>query len=190
MHRSTRTMSAAVWLLAAVAAVLGGIGWLLLPAVASAADPIRLSITPVGVAGSYFTLTAAPGTRPSLTVQLRNAGAGAVSARTFAADAYTLVNGGFGARLDGEATSGTTAWLDYAPQTLDLTAGASVQRSFVVAVPADAAPGEYLTSLVIQNAEPVTGSGGQGEVGVAFRQVNRQVNRRVIRRVRGSSRAG
>ncbi len=172
MHRGTRTTSAVIRLLGVAAAILA---LFVVPGAASAADPIRLSIAPVGVAGSYFTLTAGPGERPRLTVRLQNAGAGAVSARTFAADAYTLVNGGFGARLDGEATSGATAWLDYAPQTLDLDAGASIERSFVVAVPAGAAPGEYLTSLVIQNAEPVSGGVGAGEVGFAIRQVNRQV---------------
>ena len=171
--RSARTRSAAARLLVSVAVLLTGLGWSASPA--AAADPVRLSITPVGVPGSYFAITAAPGDQPRLTVQLGNGGAGAVRVRTFAADAYTINNGGFGARLDGEPTSGATTWLEYAPETFDLAAGASVQRSFVVSVPLDTQPGEYLAGLVLQNAEPVSTSASQGELGVAFRQVNRQV---------------
>ncbi len=153
----------------------GGRGELRAVVPAGAAAPIRLSITPVGVEGSYFTLTASPGERRPLTVQLGNVGTSTVRARTYPADAYTIVNGGFDAALAGEPASGTTTWLDYPDEVLGLAAGATVQRPFTLAVPADATPGEYLTSLVIQNAEPVAGDGATSELNFAFRQVIRQV---------------
>jgi hypothetical protein len=172
MNHVARKTRPAVRLLAAAMAVLA---LCVTPAGAGAAEPIRLSITPVGVAGSYFTLTASPGERRPLTVQLGNAGTSVVRARTYPADAYTIVNGGFGAALAGEPASGTTTWLDYPDEVLDLAAGATVQRPFTLVVPADATPGEHLTSLVIQNAEPVTGDGTTSELTFAFQQVIRQV---------------
>jgi hypothetical protein len=133
---------------------------------------VKLGIKPVGLPGSYFTLNLAPGERQIFTVELGNFGADAVSARTYAADVYTIVNGGFGAKLDGEPTSGPTRWLDYTTDTLNLPPGTGINRSFAVAVPADTAPGEYITSLVLQHAsaDSVTTSGNVG-----IRQVTRQV---------------
>jgi hypothetical protein len=133
-------------------------------------QPVMLGIQPVGVTGSYFSLTLAPGETRELTVELANFGTVKVRARTYAADAYTIINGGFGARLDGEPTSGTTRWLDYPVDTLELAPRAGVQRMFKVSVPADTKPGEYITSLVIQSAE----SQPTGSTGVAIRQVLRQ----------------
>src|SRR4051812_9477393 len=71
----------------------------------------RLGIRPIDYEG-YFTLEMKPGEKKKLTVELGNYGTQSVKARTYAADVYTLINGGFGVRLDGEATSGTTLWLD------------------------------------------------------------------------------
>ncbi|MBA2447698.1 MAG: DUF916 domain-containing protein [Chloroflexi bacterium] len=142
---------------------------------ASAAEPIKLGITPVGVEGSYFTLTMSPGESRDLTVQLANAGSETVRTRTYPADAYTIINGGFGAKLDEEPTSGVTTWLSYPAATLELAARTATDRAFVVKVPADAKPGEYITSLVIQNADPVAGATEEGSGSIAFRQVIRQV---------------
>lgn len=137
----------------------------------AAGSDIKLGIKPVGVAGSYFILTMAPGETQAYTVELGNFGSETVNARTYAADAYTIVNGGFGARLDGEPTSGTTRWLDYTTDTLEIGPGMGINRTFMVAVPADASPGEYITSLVIQNAD-IADAQSTGNVGM--RQVTRQ----------------
>ncbi|MCA1647094.1 MAG: hypothetical protein LC797_17070 [Chloroflexi bacterium] len=142
---------------------------------ASAAGPLKLGIKPVGQAGSYFTLTMQPGESRGLAVQLGNYGTDQARARTFAADAYSLVNGGFGARLEGEATTGSTLWVKYPTADLDLAAGSVVERDFSVTVPTSAQPGEYLTSLVVQNAEPTPADNGADGGSVAFRQVLRQV---------------
>lgn len=133
-------------------------------------QPVILGIQPVGVTGRFFALTLAPGETRELTVELANFGTAKVRARTYAADAYTIINGGFGARLDGEPTSGTTRWLDYTVDTLELAPRAGVQRTFKVSVPADTKPGEYISSLVIQSAE----SQSTGGTGIAIRQVLRQ----------------
>ncbi len=138
----------------------------------AATEPISLGIKPVGETGTYFTLAMSPGESRQLTVSLGNFGTENVEARTFAADAYTMVNGGFGVRLDGEPTSGTTTWLNYPAETLLIEARKSVTRTFSLAIPADAQPGEYLTGLVIQNATPV---GVSDSGSVAINQINRQV---------------
>lgn len=140
---------------------------------ARAADqPVKLGIRPVGVAGSYFALTMSPGETRQLTVELSNFGQAPVEARTYAADAYTLVSGGLGARLAGEPAGGTTRWLDYAPQTLTLESGQKVMRTFSVTVPSDAKPGEYLTTVAIQNTTPVVVGTNSN---IALQQILRQV---------------
>jgi hypothetical protein len=133
---------------------------------------VKLGIKPVGMSESYFTLTMAPGETQEFTVELGNFGADTTKARTYAADAYTIVNGGFGAKLDGEPTSGTTRWLDYTADTIELAPGTGINRTFKVAVPAATTPGEYITSLAIQNAD-IASATTTGSVGI--RQVTRQV---------------
>jgi hypothetical protein len=132
-------------------------------------DEVKLALRPVGQAGPYFDLTMRPGETRSLDVEISNVGESAISARTYASDVYTIINGGFGGRLHDEAQTGTTRWLDYSTDVLELQAGEGIARPFSVAVPADAAPGEYVTSLVLENDRPV-GSGGS----VVFNQIVRQ----------------
>jgi hypothetical protein len=103
----------------------------------------------------YFTLTIKPGETQTLTVDLGNAGDDPVTARTYAANAYSLVNGGFGVRPESDPATGTTTWLDYPAATLTLKPKTLIERSFTVTAPKDAKPGQYLTGLVIQTAEPI-----------------------------------
>jgi hypothetical protein len=90
-------------------------------------------------------------------------------ARTYAADVYTIVNGGFGGRLRDEPATAMTGWLDYPTDVLDLEPGDAVRRRFTISVPQAAVPGEYITSVVLENEVPVPGSGP-----VALGQVTRQ----------------
>ncbi len=129
----------------------------------------ELGIKPVGQAGSFFELTMAPGERRELAVELANHAEAPVSARTYRADVYTIVNGGFGARMHPDPDTGATLWLNYTEDVLQLGAGSGVRRTFSVTVPPGAAPGEHITSLVIENESPVRGSGS-----VAVDQVVRQ----------------
>lgn len=130
----------------------------------------KLGIAPVGANGAYFDLTMKPGESRELTVRLGNFGKKKARARTYAADVYTLVNGGFGVKLADEPASGVTNWLDYAPDMLELKPGQSVERTFTVTVPADAKAGQHITSVAIENADPIKGSGS-----ITVNQVNRQV---------------
>ncbi|HET7399539.1 MAG TPA: DUF916 domain-containing protein [Intrasporangium sp.] len=134
-----------------------------------AAQPVKLSLKPAGQAGAYFDLVLRPGETKPLKVELGNNAAVPLAARTYAADAYTIINGGFGARDRNSRPTGTTTWLRYANEVVQLPPGRAQLRSFTVAVPRGTAPGQYLTSLVLENDQPVKGSGA-----VALDQVIRQ----------------
>lgn len=151
---------------ASLIAVVAGLGTPQ-PAAADHA-PALLGLTPVDEDGTYFELTASPGDVRQLRVEAANFGNEEMRARTYAADVYSIVNGGFGAELFGEPAAGTTEWLSYRPRELTLGPREAVVIDFAVAVPDDAAPGEYVTALVIENADPVRGEGS-----VAFEQINR-----------------
>jgi hypothetical protein len=138
-------------------------------AVLAQGNRIKLALQPIGQTGSFFDLTMRPGQTRRLDVEISNAGTAAIAARTYASDVYTIIDGGFGARLRDEAQTGVTRWLDYRTDVLALSVGAAVRRTFQVAVPADAAPGEYITSLVLENDDPIRESGP-----VALDQIVRQ----------------
>lgn len=138
-------------------------------AVPAWAQTPELGIKPVDQPGSFFELTMSPGEQRELAVELTNHGETAVSARTYRADVYSIVNGGFGARLHPDPDTGATLWLNYTEDVLELGPGDGVTRTFLVTVPPDVAAGEHITSLVIENEEPVRGSGD-----VAVDQVVRQ----------------
>lgn len=131
----------------------------------------KLGIRPVGTDDGYFTLEMEPGDERDLTVELGNFGSNAARARTYAADVYSRINGGFEVELDGEPISGATTWLDYPTETFELEGGEAVQRVITVEVPEDARSGKHLTSLVIQTAEPVAAGDNDS---VTINQVIRQ----------------
>jgi hypothetical protein len=130
---------------------------------------IKLALLPVGQAGSYFDLTMKAGEIRTLEADVANDGEAAIAARTYAADVYTIVNGGFGGRLRDQPQTGTTGWLDYPTQVLQLGPGEGMHRSFTVAVPADTGSGEYITSLVLENEQPIVNDGAVG-LNEVFRQ--------------------
>lgn len=137
------------------------IAFALLPALVHAqttpepASPPVFVLEPVDQSGSYFTVEGDAGSTTTLTVALGNAGEDPVSARTYAADAYTLVNGGFGINDETAPTTAPTTWLDYPAETLDLKPAQKVERDFTVTIPDDAKPGQYITGIVLQTAEPI-----------------------------------
>jgi hypothetical protein len=145
----------------------------LVPASAFAADDqvklVKLALSPIDQPGSYFDLTMRPGETRDLEVRIGNDGTDALAARTYAADVYTIINGGFGARLRDEPATGATQWLGYTARVIDLPVGQSVHRSLSVAVPSNAAPGEYISSIVLENDQPIKGAGA-----VALDQIVRQ----------------
>jgi hypothetical protein len=144
----------------AILSLFVGLLALVAPAAAHAQDPrVRLALLPIDQPGSYFDLTMRPGQTRGFEVEISNPGDAAIDARTYAADVYTIINGGFGGRLRDEPQTGMTRWLDYATEVVGLRAGEQDRRSFAVAVPVDAEPGEYITSIVLENDKPIPGSG-------------------------------
>ena len=136
---------------------------------------VELALRPIDQTGQFFDVTLRPGETRTLEVELANVGDAAIAVRTYASDVYTIINGGFGARLRDEPQTGTTLWLDYPTDVLQLPAGEGIRRTFTVAVPADTEPGEYITSLILENDEPIRGSGD-----VALDQVVRQATAVVV----------
>ncbi|MGH2771829.1 MAG: hypothetical protein ACRDIU_01630 [Actinomycetota bacterium] len=133
------------------------------------AEAVKLGIKPEASPKSFFEETMTPGESRSLTAEITNFGAAAIPARTFAANAYTIINGGFGARLRGEPRTGRSLWLDYGEEVIPLAPGQTVKRPFTVAVPPETGPGEYIAALVIENDAAV-----QGEGAVALNRIQRQ----------------
>jgi len=125
-------------------------------------SPIKLALLPVGQSGSFFDLTMKAGQTRTLSVVIANDGTAAIAASTYLADVYTIIDGGFGAQLNGQAQTGTTTWISYPAKTMELATGESTQRSFTVTVPAGTGPGEYISSLVLENADPIAAGGTVG----------------------------
>jgi hypothetical protein len=139
------------------------------PATLASDGGFKLALSPVGQAGAYFDLTMRPGEIARLQVDISNDGTASVGARTYATDVFTIINGGYGGRLRDTPQTGMTAWLEYATTVLDLQPGQRARRSLTVTVPVDIGPGEYMSSLIVENDAPVRGEGG-----VAFDQFVRQ----------------
>jgi len=140
------------------------------PAAAQAASgETRLALRPVDQSGDYFDLTLRPAEARTLEVDVANLGRTQLQVRTYTSDVYTIIDGGFGARLRDEPQTGATMWVDYATVVTELAAGETVRRAFSVRVPGDAAPGQYATSLIVENEVPTTGNGA-----IRVDQINRQ----------------
>lgn len=129
----------------------------------------KLILAPVGQAGPYFDLALTPGQTVHLDVALGNDGSAGVAALTYATDVFTITNGGYGGRLRDAPQTGATTWLTYPTAVFDLPPGRHVTRALSVTVPADATPGEYISSLVVENDTSVHTDGAIG-----FDQVVRQ----------------
>ena len=118
-------------------------------------DSIRLGIDAVGSDLPYFDLTLEPGDSVDLTVRFSNYGNVSTGASIFAADVRTIRGGGMGmADIDDDRT-GATTWLDFEDEDLKLASDDQIERTVTVTVPEDTDSGEYITSVVIQNTEPV-----------------------------------
>lgn len=123
---------------------------------------IAFSLNPTGQQdGSFFEFTADPGSTTDLSVEFSNQYTEPLTLRSFVSDAFTLTNGGLGVSDEGTNTQVPTPWIDYPAETYDLAPGEVRDVDFTVAIPADAAPGNYVSVLVLQTAEPVPVEGTQ-----------------------------
>ena len=157
MNRSPRSWMLTIWLvgLLIVGALVPGSSAAQEATPDASPEPPAFVLEPSEQDGPYFDITQEPGTTQELTVTLGNAGEEPVTALTYAADAYTLVNGGFGVRTADDEATGPTTWIDYPTETLDLEPGDRLERTFTVSVPADTPSGQYLAGLAIQTAESI-----------------------------------
>lgn len=112
-----------------------------------------------GKDGSYFTVEAEPGSVTTLVAVLGNVDDEPLTLRTYAGDAFTLVNGGFGVREEDASGDGVSSWLDYQAETFSFEPGQGIERTFTVTVPGDTAPGQYIAGIVLQTAEPIAVEG-------------------------------
>jgi len=140
-----------------------------MPISAAGTDAPKLGIRLLDTSAAYVSLTMRPGETKQVRLELGNYGAAKVTARSYVADVYSMINGGMGVGLWGGATSGTTDWLNYPAMTLELDPRQAVSETLTVNVPAAAAPGDYISAVVIEGDAPTAQSGD-----AAFNQVDRQ----------------
>jgi hypothetical protein len=125
-----------------------------------ATEEITFSLNPVGQPdGSFFEFEAAPGSTTSLSVEFTNHYSEPLALRSYVADGYTLPNGGLGVALEGQSSQLPTPWISYPAETHELAPDETRQVDFEVTVPAEAAPGNYVSVLVLQTAEAVPVAG-------------------------------
>jgi hypothetical protein len=139
------------------------------PAAPAAPSAAAIGIAPVGTSAGYFTVTMRPGTSRRLAVEFSDQSQSPAQASTYAADVYTSVNGGFAARLEGQATTGVTKWLTYPAATVRLGANKTEKRTFTISVPSGATPGTHVTSVIVQGGHAAASTGP-----VTLSQVSRQ----------------
>jgi hypothetical protein len=72
---------------------------------------------------------------------------------------FTIVNGGFGASDSNDQAAGATTWVHYPDDVFALAAGATDLKDFTVTVPSGTAPGQYISSIVLQNNDAMPGEG-------------------------------
>jgi hypothetical protein len=104
----------------------------------------------------YISVELAPGSSVEIEIQVEQvSGAADTDAIVYKANAVTLMNGGFGAQDEANEPIGPTTWLEFPTGSYTLSPGETVEQSLTIAVPGSAAPGEYVSALVVQNVEPV-----------------------------------
>jgi hypothetical protein len=123
------------------------------------ADVPPLGLTALGQNGAFFDVTIAAGESAQFEIDRVNPGDSSVEARTYVGVVSTIVNGGFGAADSTAAPSGASTWIDYPAGVFTLAAQEKNTAAFTVSVPAGTAPGQYVSSIVLENAVPDAGTG-------------------------------
>jgi len=119
-------------------------------------DLKAFEIYPKGqILGDYFAPTIESGESADLVVVLANTGNVPFKGRTYAVDAMSAINGGFTVADSGTEPTGVTLWLDYSEEVYTIEPGTGLERTFKVTIPEGTAPGQYITALVLEDAEAV-----------------------------------
>jgi hypothetical protein len=131
---------------------------------ASAATRHQAEVPPLGLialgqTGPYFEATIQAGASRGFEVNRVNSNDVAVKARTYVGVVSTIVNGGFGAADSTVQASGASTWVDYPTEVLTLAPSEKNMAAFTVSVPAGTAPGQYVSSIVLENAVAEAGTG-------------------------------
>lgn len=152
------TMTARKLILAVILVVLGSLQLVVAQTATPDAsrEPLRaIAFYPEATGqGTYFIANLQPGESTIVNVVLGNAGEIEQTLRTYAIPARSAVNGGFNLAPYGTEFDEVTNWLTYEEQVFTFQPGEGVSIPFEIAVPADAAPGEYVTGLAAEQAEP------------------------------------
>lgn len=176
MKRWARHMTA----IAAVALMAGVLSAGPLPAGAAEAAPVigngSFAIAPTPQPGStqvtYFNMIASPGQKLSESVSVANFTKAPLKLRLYAADAYTIRNGGGFAVYGINSTPHVVgAWVSKLPKLVTIPARKQLNIPFSIRVPGNATPGTHAGGIVAQAVVPqVVQVNGQVKVKV-YRQV-------------------
>lgn len=117
----------------------------------------RIAIVPRGdyPDGYIKDVVVEPGVELQLTVDVVNFGSVPTDVKTFKVNALSAANGGFLAGAETDPPLGATGWLNYIATDVHLEPGRQREITFDVSVPSDVAPGQYITGLMVQTADPV-----------------------------------
>lgn len=103
-------------------------------------------------ARSYFSFSAAPGARVGDAIVVHNDAAEAATFKLSAARGITAVGSGDGFSGQFAPCSGTACWLSGLPASITVPASSARRVGFVVTVPPQASPQQYLAGVVVAPA--------------------------------------
>jgi hypothetical protein len=117
-------------------------------------ETIWFVIAPEGKAnGDYFDVTIEAGESVTVQGEFGNGSEIPVEAILYAADVVSPLNGGFSMNDSSLPVTSPTTWLSFPFETINFEPMTSVTRSLTISVPADTAPGQYITGVAIETAE-------------------------------------
>jgi Bacterial protein of unknown function (DUF916) len=125
------------------------------PALGNGSFAIGPTPEPGSTQAGYFGMIAFPGQKFSESVSVANFTKAPLKLRLYAADAYTIRNGGgFAVYGIGSTPHEVGAWVSQLPQLITIPARKQLNIRFAIHVPANATPGTHAGGIVAQAAVP------------------------------------